>query len=161
MAVIMSWSECSIEIAKTGAADAMGTPLNSVGTIKDKSTTHQYTEGDSLQAKRTGGKLVAQAKNEGVNELKTRVIEPTLTFLASLYGGTVSGNTLPVSSNVVDDNYSVKLTPKNTGATGIQARKCNVSVVEGYSEEEGRFADLTFTFLECADGELYTLFTKA
>lgn len=85
----MSWSECSVKIARTIGTDTIGSPLVSVGTIKDKSTTIEVTEGDKLQAKRTGGKLVAQLTNIGEHTLKTRVIEPTFEVIANLVGSNV------------------------------------------------------------------------
>lgn len=161
MPIIMSWSECSISIAKTGANDAMGTPLVSIGTIKDKSTSLTTSDGDKLTAKATGGKLIAQAQLEGETSLTTRVVEADFTFLASLLGATLSGGELPISTLVVSDPYSVQLTPKLSGANGLKIRKTHVSVKEGYSEDEGSFVDLTFTFLTCADGVLYTKYKKA
>lgn len=162
MAVVMSWSECSIKIGKTGVADAMSASLTSIGNIKDKSTTLESTEGEKLQAKATGGKLIAQEEREGEMVLKTRVIEDDFAFLATLIGATndSTAKELKVTSHIVADDYSVELSPKNVGATGLKIRKAHVSYKPGFSEEEGHFADLTFTVLECADGELYTKFTK-
>jgi len=157
----MSWSECSITIAKTGANDAMGTPLVSIGTIKDKSTTMSTAEGDKLTAKATGGKLIAQDQLEGENTLTTRVIEPDFTFLASILGVTIVNGELPVTGLVISDPYSFQLAPKLSGANGLKVRKSHLSIKEGYSEDEGTYIDLTFTFLTCADGALYTKYKKA
>ena len=68
---------------------------------------------------------------------------------------------LTVKSNVVSDYFSVKITPKNIGATGIKARKTHVSFKPGSSEEEGQFVDLSFKILACDDGELYKKFKVA
>lgn len=162
MSTVMSWSECSIKIGKTGASDAMAATLVSVGNIKDKSTTLESSEGEKLQAKTTGGKLLAQEEREGDIVLKTRIIEDDFAFLATLIGAThdTTEKELKVTSQVISDNYSVELTPKNVGATGVRIRKTHVSYKPGYSEDEGHYADLSFTVLECADGELYTKFTK-
>lgn len=65
---------------------------------------------------------------------------------------------LVVKSNVVSDDFSFKLTPKNIGATGIKARRAHVSFRPGSSEEEGQYVDLTFKILACEDGELYKKF---
>lgn len=158
----MSWSKCSIKIGKTGVADAIATTLTSVGNIKDKSTTLESSDGEKLQAKLTGGKLYAMEEREGDIVLKTRIVEDDFAFLATLIGAThdTTGKTLKVTSQVIADNYSVELTPKNVGATGIKIRKAHVAYNPGFSEEEGHYADLAFTVLECADGELYTKFTK-
>lgn len=152
-----------ITIGKTGDNDAMADTLESVGTIKDKSTSLESAEGEVLEAKATGGKLVAREQQDGDITLTTRIIEPDFAFLAKLLDATHDStkDELKVKSLIVTDNYSVEVTPKNIGATGIRARKTSVAYKEGYSEEEGMYADLTFTFLECGDdGELYTKFKK-
>ncbi len=161
--LIMSWSECSIKIGKTAASDAMSTALTSIGTIKDKSTSLESAEGEKMTMKRTGGKVVAQEVQEGEITLKTRVIEPDFAFLATLIGAThdTGKKELKVKSLIINDPYSVELTPKNVGATGLRIRKSNVTYKEGYSEEEGHYADLEFVILECSDGELYTKFKKS
>ncbi len=160
--LIMSWSKCSIEIGKTGANDAMAAALTDVGTIKDKSTTLESAEGEKLEAKASGGVLVAQEESEGTITLTTRIIEPDFAFLASLLGAEhdAAKKELKVSTLIVPDSYSVKLTPKNIGGTGIKIRKAHVTYKEGHSEEEGMYGDLTFTIMACADGELYTKFKK-
>ena len=68
------------------------------------------------------------------------------------------GDELTVKTNVVPDDFSIKLTPKNIGAVGIKARRTHVSFRPGSSEEEGQFVDLTFKILQCEDGELYKKF---
>ena len=160
--IIMSWSECSIEIGKTGAADAMAASLSSIGTIKDKSTTMEVTDGESLEARATGGKIVAYDEGEGIVRLTTRIIEPDFATLATILDAThdTTAGELKIKSLIVADPYSVKVTPKNVGGVGVKARKCHVKYKEGYSESEGQYGDFTFTFLECADGELYTKFKK-
>jgi hypothetical protein len=155
---IMSWSKCKIEIGKTGASDAMAQTLTDIGIIKDKSTTLAAEDGESLTAKATGGVVVAEEEGEPVITLTTRVIEPTYALETLLTGAVVGGtdnDELTVKSNVVSDDFSVKLTPKNIGAIGIKARRTHVSFRPGHSEEEGHFVDLTFKILACDDGELY------
>lgn len=162
MSKIMSWSKCSVEIGKTGALDAMAETLSSIGDIKDKSTTLATEDGEQLKMKASGGKLHAQEDLEGNITLTTRIIEPDYAFVATLIGATHTEATkkLVIKSQVVSDTYSVKVTPKNIGATGLEIRKAHVKYKDGYSEEEGHYADLTFTILETSDGELYTKFTK-
>ena len=154
----MSWSKCKIEIGKTGANDAMAASLADIGTIDDKSTTLTSEDGDKLEAKATGGIVVATEEGEHIYTINTRVKEMDFATEASLNGGTVASDELTVKTNIVSDNYSVKLTPKNIGAIGIKARKCHVVMKPGSSEEDGHFVDLTFTILACADGELYKKF---
>ena len=157
----MSWSKCKIEIGKTGENDAMATSLANIGVINDKSTTLSTEDGEVLEAKATGGVTVAMEEGEHSYIITTRVKEMDFTTEASLIGGTVGGSggdELTVKSNIIADDYSVKLTPKNIGAIGIKARKTHVTFKPGSSEEEGNFVDLTFRILACADGELYKKF---
>ena len=69
-----------------------------------------------------------------------------------------NGDELTVKTNIVSDDFSVKVTPKNIGATGIKVRRSHVSFRPGSSEEEGQYVDLTFKVLACEDGELYKKF---
>lgn len=159
--IVMSWSKCKIEIGKTGENDAMATSLANIGVINDKSTTLSTEDGEVLEAKATGGVTVAMEEGEHSYIITTRVKEMDFTTEASLIGGTVGGSggdELTVKSNIIADEYSVKLTPKNIGAIGIKARKTHVTFKPGSSEEEGNFVDLTFRILACADGELYKKF---
>lgn len=158
----MSWGKCSITIGKTGAADAMAASLASIGTIKDKSTNLEMQDGESKEARATGGVLVAYEESEPTIQLTTRIIEPDFATLATILDAThdTTGGTLTVKSLVVNDSYSVQVDPVPTGATGLKIRKTRITYKEGYSEEEGHFADMTFTVLACADGELYQKYKK-
>lgn len=156
--LVMSWSKCKIEVGKTGENDAFATALKNVGVINDKSTSLSTKDGETLTAKATGGVVVAEEQGEPVVSITTRIKEMTPEIETMFTGATASGSDLVVKTNVVSDEFSLKLTPKNIGATGIKARKCAVSFKPGSSEEEGQFVDLTFKILACADGELYTKF---
>lgn len=160
--IVMSWSECSIVMGKTGTADAMADTLVSVGTIKDKSTSMETAQGEKMEARATGGKLVGYETGQGVLTLTTRIIEPDFASLATMIDATnnTEAGELTIKSLLVNDQYSIKVSPKNIGGTGIRARKCHIEYKEGYSESEGHFADLKFTVMTCADGELYTKFKK-
>lgn len=159
--LVMSWSKCKIEVGKTGSNDAMAASLTNIGVINDKSTTMSTEDGDVLQAKATGGIVVAEEVGEPIVSITTRVKEMTPEIETLFTGAVASEGELVVKTNVVSDEFSMKLTPKNVGATGIRARKCSVSFKPGSSEEEGQYVDLTFKILACADGELYTKFKVA
>ena len=158
--IVMSWSKCKIEVGKTGDNDAMATQLSDVGTINDKSTTLATEDGATLTATATGGIVVAEEEGEPVVTITTRVKEMDFDKEKMFTGAEVSSdsNELTVKTNVVADDFSVKLTPKNVGAIGIKARRTHVSFRPGSSEEEGSYVDLTFKILACADGELYKKF---
>lgn len=157
---IMAWSECTIEIGKTGESDAMASSLTDIGVIKDKSSTLEPSDGDTLEAKATGGKTVAKEQLEGGFLLKTRVIEPDDELLTILGIGAVSGEDFNVKTHVVDGDWSVRLTPKNVGAVGIKAPKTNISYKPGWSEEEGNYADIEFEILKGATDVWYSRFKK-
>lgn len=163
--VIMSWSKCKIEVGKTGADEAMAEELFNIGTIKDKTTTMTTEDGDTLQAVATGGVVVAEEEGEPQVSITTRIMEMDFDTENKLTGAVKSGTTgseeLTVKTNVIPDDFSMKLTPKNIGATGIKARRTHISFRPGSSEEEGHYVDVTFKILACEDGELYKKFKVA
>ena len=159
--IIMSWSKCKIEVGLLGEdSDAMATNLTNIGTINDKSTTLATEDGETLTATATGGVVVAEEEGEPTVTVTTRVKEMDFDIESLFTGAEISSdkNSMKVTTNVVSGEYSMKLTPKNIGATGIKARRCHVSFRPGSSEEEGHYVDLTFKILACEDGELYTKF---
>lgn len=158
---IMAWSECTIEIGTTGDGDVMATSLTDIGTIKDKSSKLDPSDGDALVAKATGNKTVAKEQQEGGFMLSTRVIEPTDELLALLGLGSADSDEFKVKTHVVNGDFSVKVTPKNVGAKGIKAPKTNVKYKPGWSEEEGNYADLEFEILFGEQDYWYSRFTKA
>lgn len=157
---IMAWSECTIEIGATGANDTMASSLTSIGTIKDKSSTLEPSDGDALEARATGGKLVAREVQEGGYTLSTRVIEPESTLLTQLGIAEASSGELGVKTHIVDGDWSVKLTPKNIGARGLKAPKCSITYKPGWSEEEGNYADIDFEILKGEGDYWYKTFVK-
>lgn len=126
--IIMSWSKCKIEVGKTGDDEAMAATLTDVGTINDKSTTLATEDGETLTATATGGIVVAEEEGEPVVTLTTRVKEMDFDKEKMFNGAEVSedGDELTVKTNVVSDDFSVKLTPKNIGAIGIKIRRSHV-----------------------------------
>lgn len=163
--VIMSWSKCKIEVGKTGTNEAMATELFNIGTIKDKTTNMTTEDGDTLQAVATGGVVVAEEEGEPQVSITTRIMEMDFDTENKLTGAAKSGTTgseeLTVKTNVIPDDFSLKLTPKNIGSTGIKARRTHISFRPGSSEEEGQYVDVTFKILACEDGELYKKFKVA
>ncbi|MCM1166758.1 MAG: hypothetical protein NC401_12200 [Ruminococcus sp.] len=157
--IIMSWSEVIIEVGKTGANDAMSDKMFSVGTINDKSTTLSTSDGDTLEAKATGGVTVAEEEGEPAVELTYRVKEMDFDTEGQFTGAEENENgELVVRTNKVDDDFSLKVTPKNIGAKGLKARRTHVKFRPGHSEDEGSYVDVTHKILECEDGELYRYF---
>jgi len=159
--IIMAWSKCKIEIAPANEAETMPTEgLTSIGTIKDKSSSLEPSDGGSLDATATGGVRVAHETQEGGYVLKTRVIEPTDDLKKMLGLGDVDeSGEFKVITHVVEQPFAVKLTPKNKGAKGIKAPLTSVSYKPGWTEEEGRYADLSFELLNGAADYWYSEFT--
>lgn len=158
--IIMAWSECSFEIGATGDGDVMATDLTDIGTIKDKSSSLEPSDGDSLEMKSTGGHTVAKETLEGGFTATTRVIEPTDELLTLLGLGETADDGFNVKTHIVDGNWSLKITPKNVGALGIKAPKCNITYKPGWSEEDGNYADIDFEILLGGAGYWYNRFKK-
>lgn len=151
---IMAWSKCKIEIGKTGDSDAMASSLTDVGVILNQSSTLSAEEGDKMQAIATGGEIVAEEPQEGTLTLETTIIEPTPALLTLLgVGDSVGENDTDqtITTHVVNDNWSVKVTPKNAGAWGIEAPKTTISYIPAWSEENGHQAVLRFSILKTTE----------
>lgn len=149
----MAWSKCKIEIGQTGTNDAMAASLTSIGVISNQSSTLSAEAGDALQAIATGGEIVAEEPQEGTLTLETTVIEPdnSLLVLLGLTKETASADDVSVKTHVVEGNWSVKVTPKNNGAMGIEAPKCTIAYAPAWDEENGNTAVLTFTILKTTE----------
>lgn len=164
--VIMAWSKCKFEIGKTKDDDTMAETLTDIGTIKDKSSTLEPSDGEELEMKATGGETVAKETQEGGYKATTRVIEPTDELLTLLGLGEVVGGEgadkgdFKVTTHIVDGNWSLKITPKNAGAKGIKAPKTSITYKPGWSEEDGNYADIDFEILKGDAGYWYSKFTK-
>lgn len=158
---IMAWSKCTFEIGKTGDNDAMATELTSIGTIKDKSSSLEPSDGDALEMKATGGETVAKEVLEGGFKATTRVIEPTEELETMLGLAKSVDGEQRVTTHVVEGDWSLKITPKNVGAKGIKAPKCSITYKPGWSEEDGNYADIDFEILKGDAGYWYSRFTKA
>lgn len=156
--IIAIWQECTIEIAPVATDEAQPTTgYNSIGTIKEKSTTLESSDGDTLELKSTGGHTVDMVETEGGFALKTTVIEPaalysSLGLTADDYDST---GAMKVNTHVVENRFAVRLTPKRVGGMGVQAPVAHVSFKPAGSEEEGGSAEVTFNFLFGQQGYWY------
>lgn len=162
---IMAWSKCDIEIGKTGSNDAMSTTLTNIGTIKDKSSSLEATDGEVLEIKGEGGETADKEQLEGGFTAKARVIEPDDTLLTLLglgQAGEAGSDEYDVTTHVVSEYFSAKITPKNVGAVGIKAPKCSIKAKPGWSTAEGHYLDLEFEILKTsgANPKWYTRFKK-
>ncbi len=161
--IIAIWLECDIDIAKSKDDESFPAEgLESIGTIKQKSTTLEATDGESLELKATGGHTVDIVETEGGFELKTTVIEPTKLYkaLGLTDDDYDTKGRMKVKTHVVDNRYAVRLSPKRVGGMGIEAPVTQISFKPGGSEEEGGSAELTFKFIKGAQNYWYERFKK-
>lgn len=158
-AIVMSWSKCAIKIGvSTGA---MSTLLQSIGVVKDRSTTLEASEGDVLEAIASGGERVAKEALEGGFTISTRVIEPSDDLIELLGIGTEKNGEMQITTHLINQPFSIEITPKNVGARGIRAPYTNITYRPGWSEEEGFYADLEFEVLRGTAGYWYSHFRSA
>ena len=159
---IMAWRKCSIRIGKSVGFTMPTETLTSIGTIKDKSSTLDPEDGDTLEMKESGGGTVAFEESEGSVVLTTRVIEPTFDLLALLGLGEKSGdNDFDVKTHIVEGDWAVEVEPKNVGARGFRCPAAHVSYNPGWSEEDGNYAHITIRFLHDEEADRwYTMWTK-
>lgn len=160
---IMAWSKCGFRIAPTPDDESMAADadLKSIGTIKDKSSSLEPEDGDTLEAKATGGILVGRETQEGNFKATTRVIEPDDDLLELLGLGEASDDDdFAVKTHVVEGDFSLEIDPKNVGAKGIRAPKTNITYKPGWSEEEGNYADITFDIIKGDADYWYKRYTK-
>lgn len=162
--IIAIWLECDIEIADCTENESFPTTgLASIGTIKEKSTTLEATDGEKLEVKGSGGHTVDMVETEGGFALKTTVIEPTKLYkaLGLTEDDYDTTGKMKVKTHVVEKRKAVRLSPKRVGGMGIEVPVTQVSFKPGGSEEEGGSAELTFNFLFGQQGYWYERFKKA
>lgn len=152
----MAWSKCKIEIGVTGSNDTPASSLTDIGVISNQSSTLSAEAGDALQAIATGGEVVAQEPQEGTIQLETTIIEPTndLLVLLGLTEETTTADDVHVMTHVVNGDWTVKVTPKNSGAIGILAPKTNITYAPAWDEENGNTAVLIFSILKTTENEM-------
>lgn len=158
-AIVMSWSKCAIKIGTS--TGAMATLLQPIGVVKDRSTTLEASEGDVLEAIASGGERVAKEALEGGFTISTRVIEPSDDLIELLGIGTEKNGELQITTHLINQPFSIEITPKNVGARGIRAPYTNITYRPGWSEEEGFYADLEFEVLRGTAGYWYSHFRSA
>lgn len=162
--IVAIWQECEIEIAPALDTETFPTEgLASIGVIKEKTTTLETSDGETLELKGSGGHTVDIVETEGGYALKTTVIEPDALYKTlGLSDTDLATGEQDIKTHVVDARYAVKLTPKRVGGIGVKAPVTMVSFKPSGSEEEGGAAEVTFTFIKPqASATWYTRFKKA
>jgi len=143
--VIMAWSKCKVEIGDTGENDAFpeDSALTHIGYTVDKTAKITSEDGDSLQAKASGGEVVAEDQNEGSMQFECQILEPTDEVFEFLGLGSISNDELKVKTHIVPGDKAIKLTPKNKGAKGAKMPVCRISCKYETDEEAGNTLTLT------------------
>ena len=151
-----AWGTIVMSVATTGALDVMGTPLVSLGVIKEDSMSIAPEDGGSMQLFGTGHVLVDELKNE-----------PSLKINATLVGLTNAKQfwtmdaveTGQVKSLIKSGNFSVKFASAVVGSDTLEAPKCVISGTPVFSEKEGWTVNLEITILKGAAAYLFEIGT--
>lgn len=158
--VIMAWKKCKVELAPMPDDETLAddSAFFDVGYLKNNTTNLTSNEGDALQAKESGGGIIAEEKQEGDFALNTTVIEPSDNLYVNLGVGAVNNDDLDVTTHIVSGEYCVKLTPENLGAKGIKAPKCTVSLTPAFGDDTGNEMTLNISILKGSAGYWYKKF---
>lgn len=155
--IIMAWAQCEIEIGKTGEKDAMATSLVKIGKILERSTSLATDLGTPLEMYASGHKLIAREYPDETLTLTTTVIEQSDELLTTLGIAEAveesADEEMEVHSHVIQDFFSVKVTPKHAGAKGIKAPKCNIVYTPIFGEETGNQCRLDINITKTTDAE--------
>jgi hypothetical protein len=129
---VLNWGKPKIEIALLGADGTPGA-WTEVDTPKQDTTQLTTEKGDKKEALEEGGGVVDAKYNKSKYSLVFQLFAK-------------KGKTKPIMDDdgVVLGNYAVRITPEDPTATGWQMMKCNVSVVDTWSAEEGQLWEYTF-----------------
>lgn len=147
----MAWSQCKVEIGKTGTNDALASAFTSVGYVEENSASLETDLGTPLEAWASGHKLIAQEYPQETLTFTCVVIEPDSELLSMLGIADGEGEGDTIKTHVVQDFFSLKVTPKHVGAKGIEAPKCKITYAPTYGEDAGNKATLTFAITKTTD----------
>ena len=153
-----AWGTIVMSVAETGALDVMGTPLVSLGTIKEDSLAIAPEDGGAMQLFGSGHVLVDELKNE-----------PSLKVTCTLIGLTNAKqfwtmSTTPataVKSLLSSKDWSIEFKSAVVGSDTFKAPKCRIAGTPVFSEKEGWTVNLEITILMGAAGYLFDFGTVA
>ena len=94
-----AWGEIEFKFATAGAGGAMGTPLKTLGVVKDESG-YSIEKEDGKEYKYTaiGGKVIDQMKGEPTYKIKLVVKNLNKALLSEIWDVTETGDKLAVNS---------------------------------------------------------------
>ena len=139
---ILSWGKPKVEIAPYVNGALPSTPTwSEVAQIKQGTAQLETEQGDKNEALDEGGDVV-----------DVRFGKSKYTFTFSLFMKKGDSKPITDTDGVVTNNYALRLTPEDDDAMGFMLPKCNVSVQETWSSEEGGLWVYTFSALKPATG---------
>lgn len=150
-----AWGEIVMSVAATGALDVMGTPLVSLGNIKEDSLEISTESGDKLQLFSTGHVLVDELSSEDTLSLSCDLIGIEKATQFWEMDGT------KIKSMVNSDNWSVKFASKVTGSDTFEAPKCKVKATPKFDEKEGWTVTIEVTVLKGEEAYFFNFGTVA
>jgi hypothetical protein len=153
-----AWGTIVMSIAATGALDVMGTPLVSLGTIKEDSMSIASEDGGIMQLFGTGHVLVDELKNEPSVKINATLIGLTN---AKQFWTMDAVATDQVKSLIKSGNFSVRFASAVVGSDTFEAPKCVISGTPVFSEKEGWTVNVEITILLGAAGYLFEFGTVA
>lgn len=163
--LVMSWSQCKVLVGKTqidASTGSEGEPTEwfELGYIKDKTTTLTAEDGDVLEAVATGGRKVAREQLEYTYNVAFTIMEMDYEIYAKLTGNKISDDksNVTVVSNLINDDYALKIVPHNIGGNGIKALRGRLAIKESQSEEEGNYHECSYEILAQTNGTFYEKF---
>lgn len=142
---ILSWGKPKLEFAACGAN---GEPQTSPSWTE---ITVPIKQGTATLETEAGDK--SEALDEGGDVVDVRFGKSKYTFTFSLFIKKGATKPIPDSDGVVSGNYGIRLTAEDSAAAGFILPKCNVSVQETWSSEDGGLWVYTFSALKPATGD--------
>lgn len=139
---ILSWGKPTVEFAAYVNGELPSTPTwTAVAEIKQGTATLETEQGDKLEALDEGGDVV-----------DVRFGKSKYTFTFSLFMKKGDSKPIEDTDGVVTNNYALRLTPEDEDAMGFMLPKCNVSVQETWTSEEGGLWTYTFSAIKPDSG---------
>ena len=154
-----AWGEIEMSVAATGALDVMGTPLVSLGYIKEDTLEIGTEAGDKLQLFGTGHVLIDELSSEDTISVNCDLVG--IAKATQFWEVGTAGEAGQVKSLVNSADWSVKFAAKVVGSDTFEAPKCKIKATPKFSEKEGWTVSLAITILKGAAAYFFKFGTVA
>jgi len=146
----ITWGKPKIEFGVTGVLDVVPAVFEVMPTAEEDSAQLTTVKGTAKELFGEGHELVARKSQKSYKQLNATFFIP-------------SGVEAPIADvdGVIEDEYSVRLTPEDDTLEGFVMRKCHVEVEETWSSAKGKILKYTFTSLKPVSGAMIETYTKA